>query len=231
MSVTINQTSYKQLAEKAFQTEVNLSDFVRNFIQSEKLNENSNHYFKHPTTEIEQGAVIGSNSKVWHFSHIMPDCIIGDACSFGQNTFIASGVIIGKNAKVQNNVSIYSGVICEDNVFMGPSMVFTNVYNPRSEINRHSQYDKTWVKRNVTIGANATIVCGVTIGEYAFIGAGAVVTTDVKPYALMMGVPAKQKGWMSAWGHTLKFDANGVAVCKESQQKYQLINNNCIPVK
>lgn len=227
MAITINNTKYTQLANNAFYAG-DITKFVKDFISKEKIQITSDDYFKHTTAEVENGAVIGIGTKIWHFSHLMPHCLVGDACSFGQNTFIASGVIIGKNAKVQNNVSIYSGVICEDNVFLGPSMVFTNVINPRSQINRHSEYDKTWVKQNVSIGANATIVCGVTIGEYAFIGAGAVVTTDVKPYALMVGVPAKQKGWMSEWGHTLTFNSQGIAVCKESKHKYQLIDNNYI---
>ncbi|MCX7954837.1 MAG: N-acetyltransferase [Bacteroidales bacterium] len=180
-------------------------------------------YYSHPTAIIDEGAQIGKNTKIWHFSHIMKNCIIGENCNIGQNVFIAEGVILGRNVKVQNNVSIYTGVICEDDVFLGPSMVFTNVVNPRSAIVRKDQYKKTIVKKGATIGANATIICGVVIGEYAFIGAGAVVTKDVKPYALVVGNPARQVGWMSEYGHRLHFDSNGIAVCPESGQKYKIV--------
>jgi UDP-2-acetamido-3-amino-2,3-dideoxy-glucuronate N-acetyltransferase len=182
-------------------------------------------YFAHPTAVIDEGSKIEAGTKIWHFSHIMPDCHIGKNCNIGQNVVISPGVIIGNNVKIQNNVSVYTGVICEDDVFLGPSMVFTNVINPRSAVNRRNQYAKTWVKKGASIGANATIVCGITIGEYAFIGAGAVVTKDVPPYALVVGNPARQTGWMSEYGHKLIFDSSGMAVCPESGQKYQLMNN------
>src|SRR5690349_1368310 len=179
-------------------------------------------YSAHPSAVIDDGCVIGSGTKIWHFSHIMPSCTIGENCNIGQNVVISPEVVLGKNVKVQNNVSIYTGVTCEDDVFLGPSMVFTNVTNPRSAINRRSQYVKTLVKKGATIGANATIVCGNTIGSFAFIGAGAVVTKDVPDYALVMGNPARQTGWMSEYGHKLKFDQSGVAVCEESSEKYVL---------
>lgn len=181
-------------------------------------------YFAHPTAVIDEGSKIGEGTKVWHFSHIMPDCVIGENCNIGQNVVISPGVVLGRNVKVQNNVSIYTGVICEDDVFLGPSMVFTNVINPRSAVNRKNQYMKTLVKRGASIGANATIVCGNDIGEFAFIGAGAVVTKPVPPYALVVGNPARQKGWVSEYGHTLTFDKDGYATCEESREKY-LLNN------
>jgi UDP-2-acetamido-3-amino-2,3-dideoxy-glucuronate N-acetyltransferase len=181
-------------------------------------------YSAHATAVIDEGSKIGAGTKVWHFSHIMPNCIIGENCNIGQNVVISPEVILGNNVKVQNNVSIYTGVQCEDDVFLGPSMVFTNVINPRSAINRKNQYAKTIVKKGATIGANATIVCGHDIGKYAFIGAGAVVTKNVPDYALVMGNPAKQTGWMSEYGHKLKFDKEGIAICEESKEKYQLIN-------
>lgn len=187
-------------------------------------------YYCHPTAIIDEGARIGKNTKIWHFTHIMKNCIIGENCNIGQNVFIAEGVILGNNVKVQNNVSIYTGVICEDDVFLGPSMVFTNVINPRSAIIRKDQYKKTLVKKGATIGANATIVCGVTIGEYAFVGAGAVVTKDVKPYALVVGNPARQIGWMSEYGHRLHFNEEGYAICIESGQKYKLENDQVIKI-
>ncbi|HNX43445.1 MAG TPA: acyltransferase [Bacteroidales bacterium] len=179
-------------------------------------------YFAHPTAIIDEGCVIGKGVKIWHFSHIMSDCVIGDNCNIGQNVVVSPEVILGRNVKVQNNVSIYTGVICEDDVFLGPSMVFTNVINPRSAINRKHQYAKTRVKKGATIGANATIVCGNEIGEYAFIGAGAVVTKPVPDYALVMGNPSRQTGWMSEFGHKLKFDSMGIAVCPESKARYLL---------
>jgi UDP-2-acetamido-3-amino-2,3-dideoxy-glucuronate N-acetyltransferase len=179
-------------------------------------------YFAHPTAVLDAGCQIGENTKIWHFCHISADVVIGEKCSLGQNVFVADGVRIGNNVKIQNNVSVYTGVLIEDDVFLGPSMVFTNVINPRSSINRRGQYQQTLVKKGATIGANATIVCGHTLGEYCFIGAGAVVTTDVLPFALMLGCPAKQAGWMSAAGHRLHFDAQHRAVCPESGEVYVL---------
>lgn len=184
-----------------------------------------NTYFAHPTAVIDEGAQIGGGTKIWHFCHIMSGAKIGSRCNFGQNVMVANDVVLGNNVKVQNNVSIYTGVTCEDDVFLGPSMVFTNVVNPRSHINRRGQYTRTTVKRGASIGANATIVCGHDIGEFAFIGAGAVVTKDVPPYALMVGNPARQVGWMSEYGHRLHFDASGSAICPESEEKYQLVDN------
>src|SRR6478735_7889344 len=177
-------------------------------------------YFAHPTAIIDAGCEIGEGTKIWHFSHIMPNCKLGKNCNLGQNVVISPDVILGNNVKVQNNVSIYTGVTCEDDVFLGPSMVFTNVINPRSAVNRKSQYAKTLVKQGATIGANATIVCGNDIGKFAFIGAGAVVTKNVPDYALLIGNPARQTGWMSEFGHKLQFDNKGFAVCSESQEKY-----------
>ena len=182
-------------------------------------------YFAHETAVIDEGCQIGEGTKVWHFSHIMPNCIIGNSCNIGQNVVISPEVILGNNVKVQNNVSIYTGVICEDDVFLGPSMVFTNVMNPRSAVIRRDSYLKTIVKKGASIGANATIVCGHDIGRYAFIGAGAVVTKHVPDYALVVGNPARQIGWMSEYGHRLNFDENGVAECPESGDKYTLNEN------
>lgn len=179
-------------------------------------------YFSHATAVIDEGCEIGAGTKIWHFSHIMPGCRIGENCNIGQNVVISPEVELGRNVKVQNNVSIYTGVICEDDVFLGPSMVFTNVTNPRSAINRKNQYSKTVVKKGASIGANATIVCGNDIGQYAFIGAGAVVTKNVPDYALVMGNPARQTGWMSEYGHRLKFDSSDMATCPESGEKYFL---------
>ena len=179
-------------------------------------------YFAHETAVIDEGCEIGSNVKIWHFSHIMPDCKIGDGCNLGQNVVVSPSVILGKNVKVQNNVSIYTGVICDDDVFLGPSMVFTNVINPRSGVARRGQYQKTHVGRGASIGANATIICGHNIGEFAFIGAGAVVTKDVPAYALVVGNPSRQIGWMSEYGQGLEFDEKGEAVCSESGEKYLL---------
>ncbi|HCQ29136.1 MAG TPA: N-acetyltransferase [Flavobacteriales bacterium] len=184
-----------------------------------------NAYFAHETAVIDEGCDIGEGTKIWHFSHIMPNCKIGKNCNIGQNVVVSPEVILGNNVKVQNNVSIYTGVICEDDVFLGPSMVFTNVINPRSAVNRRNQYAKTIVKKGASIGANATIVCGHDIGEYAFIGAGAVVTKTVPAYALVVGNPARQIGWMSEYGHRLEFDENNMAVCPESGDKYILENN------
>ena len=179
-------------------------------------------YFVHETAVVDAGAKIGLGCKIWHFSHIMAGAQIGASCNLGQNVFVANGVVLGRNVKVQNNVSIYEGVICEDDVFLGPSMVFTNVINPRSAVNRKSQYLKTLVGRGATIGANACIICGNTIGAYAFIGAGSVVTHDVKAYALVVGNPARQIGWMSELGHRLQFDEKNKAQCPESQAIYHL---------
>jgi UDP-2-acetamido-3-amino-2,3-dideoxy-glucuronate N-acetyltransferase len=179
----------------------------------------------HPTAIIDEGCEIGEGTKVWHFSHIMPNCKIGQSCNIGQNVVISPEVILGNNVKVQNNVSIYTGVICEDDVFLGPSMVFTNVINPRSAVNRRNQYAKTYVGKGATIGANATIVCGHNIGKYAFIGAGAVVTKEVRDYELVVGNPARQIGWMSEYGHRLKFNESGLAICPESKEQYCLIGN------
>lgn len=179
-------------------------------------------YFAHPTAIIDEKCQIGAGTKIWHFSHIMSGCAIGEGCNIGQNVVISPDVVLGRNVKVQNNVSIYTGVICEDDVFLGPSMVFTNVINPRSAVNRRGSYSKTIVRRGASIGANATIVCGHNIGEYAFIGAGAVVTKEVPPYALVVGNPARQTGWMSEYGHKLVFDKDGCAVCPESKERYQL---------
>jgi UDP-2-acetamido-3-amino-2,3-dideoxy-glucuronate N-acetyltransferase len=182
-------------------------------------------YFAHETAVIDEGCVIGEGTKIWHFSHVMPNCTIGERCNIGQNVVVSPEVKLGNNVKIQNNVSLYTGVECEDDVFLGPSMVFTNVTNPRSGVNRRDQYSKTVVKKGASIGANATIVCGHDIGQYAFIGAGAVVTKTVPAYALVVGNPARQIGWMSEYGHRLEFDANGLAVCPESAQEYKLENN------
>lgn len=182
-------------------------------------------YFVHETAVVDPGCTIGEGTKIWHFCHIMPNSRIGDNCSLGQNVVISPGTILGNNVKIQNNVSVYTGVECEDDVFLGPSMVFTNVINPRSAIIRKSEYKKTLVKRGATIGANATIICGITIGEFAFIGAGAVVTKSVQPFALITGNPGRHKGWMSEYGHKLQFNEAGIAVCKESGQQYELKNS------
>lgn len=181
-------------------------------------------YFAHETAVIDEGCQIGEGTKIWHFSHVMPNCIIGEKCNIGQNVVVSPDVILGKNVKIQNNVSLYTGVICEDDVFLGPSMVFTNVMNPRSAINRKDAYLKTVVKKGASIGANATIVCGHDIGKYAFIGAGAVVTKTVEDYALVVGNPARQIGWMSEFGMRLNFDTSGFAICEESKEKYKLEN-------
>lgn len=184
-----------------------------------------NNYFVHETAVIDEGCEIGEGTKIWHFSHIMPNSKIGENCNIGQNVVVSPHVVLGKNVKVQNNVSIYSGVICENDVFLGPSMVFTNVINPRSAIIRKNEYQETLVKKGASIGANATIICGNEIGEYALIGAGAVVTKPVLPYALVVGNPSKQIGWVSEYGHRLNFDENGFATCVESGDEYQLIDH------
>lgn len=182
-------------------------------------------YYAHPTAVIDEGCTIGDGVKIWHFSHIMPGCTIGENCNLGQNVVISPGVTLGRNVKVQNNVSIYTGVVCEDDVFLGPSMVFTNVINPRSAIARKNEYKQTVVKKGASIGANATIVCGNDIGEYAFVGAGAVVTKEVPAYALVVGNPSRQTGWISEYGHRLHFDEQGKAVCPESGEQYKLEQN------
>jgi UDP-2-acetamido-3-amino-2,3-dideoxy-glucuronate N-acetyltransferase len=188
-------------------------------------------YFAHETAVIDDGCKIGKGTKIWHFTHIMSNCIIGENCNIGQNVVVSPDVILGNNVKIQNNVSLYTGVICEDDVFLGPSMVFTNIINPRSAIIRKHEYAKTIVKKGASIGANATIVCGHDIGEFAFIGAGAVVTKTVPPYALFIGNPAKQSGWMSEYGHHLHFDEKGIAICPESKEKYQLKENKVTKIK
>jgi UDP-2-acetamido-3-amino-2,3-dideoxy-glucuronate N-acetyltransferase len=186
--------------------------------------EKNNHI--HESAYIDEGAILGQGIQIWHFCHVMPGAVIGDRCKLGQNVMVASGVRLGSNVKVQNNVSIYEGVVCEDDVFLGPSMVFTNILNPRSAVSRKGQYISTLVKKGASIGANATIVCGGTIGRYALIGAGAVVRGDVPDYALMLGVPAVRKGWVSAYGHRLEFDANGRAECPESGEQYECVDGN-----
>lgn len=188
-------------------------------------------YFVHETAVIDDGCMIGDQTKIWHFSHIMKDAQIGIGCNIGQNVVISPDVIIGNNVKIQNNVSLYTGVICDDDVFLGPSCVFTNVTNPRSSVNRRGQYSKTHVGKGATVGANATIVCGHDIGSFAFIGAGAVVTKHIKPYALVVGNPAAQIGWMSEFGHRLEFDTNSIAICPESKEKYKLTNNTITKIK
>jgi UDP-2-acetamido-3-amino-2,3-dideoxy-glucuronate N-acetyltransferase len=188
-------------------------------------------FFAHPSAIVDEGCQIGIGTKIWHFSHIMPNCIIGENCNIGQNVVISPEVVLGKNVKIQNNVSIYTGVTCDDDVFLGPSMVFTNVINPRSAVNRKNQYAKTHVGKGASIGANATIVCGHDIGTYAFIGAGAVVTKNVPDYALLVGNPARQMGWMSEFGHRLNFDNSGKAVCPESGDSYELKENKVTKLK
>lgn len=184
-----------------------------------------NNYFVHESAYIDEGCEIGEGTKIWHFTHIMPNCTLGKNCNIGQNVVVSPQVVLGNNVKVQNNVSIYTGVICEDDVFLGPSMVFTNVINPRSAVNRKSEYAKTHVGKGASIGANATIVCGHDIGDYAFIGAGAVITKTVPAYALMVGNPARQLGWMSEYGNRLQFDEQGIALCEETGDRYRLVNH------
>ena len=188
----------------------------------------SQDYYAHPTAVIDEGCHIGSGTKIWHFAHVMPNCTLGENCNLGQNVVVSPQVVLGNNVKVQNNVSIYTGVICDDDVFLGPSMVFTNVINPRSAVNRRDQYLKTHVGKGASIGANATIVCGHDIGEYAFIGAGAVVTKTVPAFALVIGNPARQTGWMSTFGHKLKFDEQGFSICPESEERYHLQHGKVI---
>lgn len=182
-------------------------------------------FFKHETAVIDDGTIVGEGSSIWHFSHLMKGCIIGKNCTIGQNVFIASTVVLGNNVKVQNNVSLYDGVVCEDDVFLGPSCVCTNVINPRSAVSRKNEFKPTVIKKGATIGANATLVCGITVHAFAFVAAGAVVTKDVPAYALMMGNPAKQNGWMSEHGEKLIFNHEGIAVCTATNQTYRLINN------
>ena len=190
-----------------------------------------NEYFAHETAIVDDNCSIGKDTKIWHFSHIMSGCVIGEGCNIGQNVVISPSVILGKNVKIQNNVSVYTGVICEDDVFLGPSMVFTNVINPRSHVNRKSEYAQTLVRKGASIGANATVVCGNEIGTYALIGAGAVITKPVKPFALVVGNPAKQIGWVSENGHKLVFNASGMATCIETGQEYELLNDEVKRVK
>ena len=187
-------------------------------------------YFAHETSVIDPDCTIGEGTNIWHFSHIMSNWVLGKKCNLGQNVVISPEVILGNNVKVQNNVSVYTGVICEDDVFLGPSMVFTNIINPRSAIKRKNQYKKTHVKKGASIGANATIICGIDIGEYALIGAGSVVVKDVLPYALVVGNPSRQIGWISEYGHTLKFNEHGTATCPESKEQYQLKNNIVVKI-
>lgn len=182
-------------------------------------------YYAHETSVIDDGCVIGKGTKIWHFSHIMPGCKIGENCNLGQNVVVSPEVVLGNNVRVQNNVSIYTGVICEDDVFLGPSMVFTNVINPRSAVSRKSEYKNTHVGKGATIGANATIICGHSIGSFSFIGAGAVVTKDVKPYSLVLGNPARHIGWMSEYGQRLNFNGEGIAICPESGEQYLIKDN------
>ncbi len=188
-------------------------------------------YFKHDTVCVDEGCTIGEGTKIWHFSHIMSGCVIGSGCNLGQNVMVASGGIIGNNVKIQNNVSIYSGVVCEDYVFLGPSVTFTNVINPRSHVDRKNEFRRTTVRRGATIGANSTIVCGNEIGEYAMVGAGSVVTHNVKPYALVAGNPARQIGWVSENGCRLNFDGEGIAVCPETGQEYRMDKDNVVRIK
>ena len=205
---------------------------IRHFIvPPTNLSNMESTFFAHESAIIDEGCHIGNGTKIWHFSHIMSNCKLGNNCNIGQNVVVSPEVILGNNVKVQNNVSIYTGVICEDDVFLGPSMVFTNIINPRSKVIRRGQYTSTLVKKGASIGANATIVCGHDIGEYAFIGAGAVVTKEIPAYALVVGNPAKHIGWMSEYGHRLEFDNQGFAICQESKEKYSLKNNKVRKVK
>lgn len=188
-------------------------------------------FFAHKTAVLDEGCVIGKGTKIWHFSHIMPNCTIGENCNIGQNVVVSPDVILGNNVKIQNNVSVYTGVECEDDVFLGPSMVFTNIVNPRSAVIRRGTYVKTWVKKGASIGANSTIICGNSLGKFCLIGAGAVVTKEVPDYALVVGNPGKQIGWVSEYGHRLDFDENGRATCRESGQEYRLAENGVTRLK
>lgn len=226
---THNKNNTQLVTKKTKQKEL-ITKTTRNKTTRNKKKQMKN-YFAHETAVIDEGCNIGNDVKIWHFSHIMSSCIIGERCNIGQNVVISPEVILGKNVKIQNNVSVYTGVICEDDVFLGPSMVFTNVINPRSAVNRRNEYAKTLVKKGASIGANATIICGNTIGEYAMIGAGAVITKSVKPYALVVGNPAKQIGWVSEYGHRLDFNENRFAICPETKQEYLLKENSVIRTK
>jgi UDP-2-acetamido-3-amino-2,3-dideoxy-glucuronate N-acetyltransferase len=188
-------------------------------------------YFKHESAYVDEGCVIGAGTKIWHFSHIMSNCVIGECCNIGQNVVVSPDVKLGRNVKIQNNVSVYTGVICEDDVFLGPSMVFTNVINPRSAVSRKDEYRPTILRRGASVGANATIVCGNEIGKYAMIGAGSVITKPVPAYALVVGNPARQIGWVSEYGHRLNFNSNGIAICPETNQEYKLENNSVTRIK
>ncbi len=188
-------------------------------------------YFKHESAYVDEGCVIGAGTKIWHFSHIMSNCVIGECCNIGQNVVVSPDVKLGRNVKIQNNVSVYTGVICEDDVFLGPSMVFTNVINPRSAVARKNEYRPTILHRGASVGANATIVCGNEIGEYAMIGAGAVITKPVPAYALVVGNPARQIGWVSEYGHRLNFNSDGIAICPETNQEYKFENNSVKRIK
>ena len=190
-----------------------------------------NEYFVHESSYVDDNCLIGKGTKIWHFSHIMSGCQIGENCNIGQNVVVSPGVVLGRNCKVQNNVSIYTGVRCEDDVFLGPSMVFTNVINPRSAVVRKDEYKDTFIRRGASVGANATIVCGNEIGEYALIGAGSVITKPVPAYALVVGNPARQIGWVSQYGHRLNFNSNGIAICPETNQEYKLENNSVTRIK
>ncbi len=190
-----------------------------------------NNFFAHETAVIDDNCIIGKGTKIWHFSHIMSGCTIGESCNIGQNVVISPDVVLGKNVKIQNNVSVYTGVICEDDVFLGPSMVFTNVINPRSHVNRKNEYAPTYVRKGASIGANATIICGNEIGKYALVGAGSVITKPVKPYALVVGNPAHQIGWVSEYGHRLNFNEEGTATCPETGEIYKLENNEVTRIK
>ena len=188
-------------------------------------------YFKHESAYVDEGCVIGAGTKIWHFSHIMSNCVIGECCNIGQNVIVSPDVKLGRNVKIQNNVSVYTGVICEDDVFLGPSMVFTNVINPRSAVARKNEYRPTILRRGASVGANATIVCGNEIGEYALIGAGSVITKPVPAYALVVGNPARQIGWVSEYGHRLNFNSDGIAICPETNQEYKFENNSVKRIK
>ena len=188
-------------------------------------------YFKHESAYVDEGCVIGAGTKIWHFSHIMSNCVIGECCNIGQNVVVSPDVKLGRNVKIQNNVSVYTGVICEDDVFLGPSMVFTNIINPRSAVARKNEYRPTILRRGASVGANATIVCGNEIGEYALIGAGSVITKPVPAYALVVGNPARQIGWVSEYGHRLNFNSDGIAICPETNQEYKFENNSVKRIK